>query len=121
MPRSTNAPASRARRNKVIKRAKGFRGSRHRLLRTAREAVQNAGQYAYRDRRARKREFRRLWIARINAATRQSGLNYSLFIRGLKMANVEVDRKVLAEMAVSDEAGFRELVKIAKAQIDAAA
>ncbi len=121
MPRSTNAPASRNRRRKVLKRAKGYRGSRHRLLRTAREAVQHAGVYAYRDRRNRKREFRRLWIARINAASRLNGLNYSTFMRGLKLANIEVDRKVRADMAVTDAAGFAELVKLAKAQLDPAA
>ena len=121
MPRSTNAPASRNRRRKVLKKAKGYRGSRHRLLKTAREAVQHAGTYAYRDRRARKREFRRLWIARINAASRLNGMNYSTFMRGLKLANIEVDRKVLAEMAISDADGFAELVKLAKAQLETAA
>ncbi|MCP4639705.1 MAG: 50S ribosomal protein L20 [bacterium] len=121
MPRSTNAPASRERRKKYLKRAAGYRGSRHRLLKTARQAVEQAGVYAYRDRKVRKRDFRKLWIARINAATRASGLNYSRFIRGLKLANIDLNRKVLADMAVTDEAGFTKLVELAKAQLEAAA
>jgi large subunit ribosomal protein L20 len=120
MPRSTNAPASRRRRNKYIKLASGYRGSRHRLIKTARQAVERAGVYAYRDRRQRKREFRKLWIARINAATRASGLTYSRFIRGLKLAEVDVDRKVLAEIAVSDESAFGQLVELAKSKLQAA-
>ena len=119
MPRATNAPASRRRRKKYSKLASGYRGSRHRLLKTARQAVERAGQYAYRDRKQRKREFRKLWIARINAATRASGLSYSRFIRGLKLAEVDVNRKMLAEIAVSDEAAFTRLVELAKTKLQA--
>ena len=119
MPRVTNAPASRRRRRKFIKRASGYRGSHHRLMKTARQAVEHAGQYAYRDRKARKRDFRRLWIARINAATRASGLSYSRFIRGLKLANIDVNRKMLAEIAATDEARFSELVELVKAALAA--
>ena len=119
MPRSTNAPASRNRRRKIVKRAKGYRGSRHRLLKTAKQAVDRAGQYAYRDRKVRKRDFRRLWIARINAAARAHGLTYSRFIKGLKLANVEINRKMLAEIAVSDEAAFSQIVETAKGKLDA--
>ena len=106
MPRATNNPASRRRRKRYLTAAKGYRGARSKLYRTAREAVEKGLQYAYRDRRNRKRDFRKLWIARINAATRQNGMSYSRFINGLKKANVELDRKVLAEMAVSDQASF---------------
>lgn len=118
MPRSNNAPASRRRRKKFIKRASGFRGSRHRLIKTARQAVEHADRYAYRDRKARKRDFRKLWIARINAATRANGMPYSRFILGLRKAHIDVNRKMLAEMAVSDEAGFTKLVEMAKAELD---
>ncbi len=121
MPRSTNAPASRSRRKKFIKRAAGYRGSRHRLLKTARQAVEHAGTYAYRDRKTRKRDFRKLWIARINAATRAEGLTYSRFILGLKLANINVNRKMLAEIAATDEAGFQRLVEVVKAKLQAAA
>ena len=120
MPRSTNAPASRSRRRKIVKRAKGYRGSRHRLLKTAKQAVDRAGQYAYRDRKVRKRDFRRLWIARINAAARAHGLTYSRFIKGLKLANVEINRKMLAEIAVTDEAAFSQIVETAKSKLDVA-
>lgn len=119
MPRSTGAPASRNRRKKIIKLAKGYRGSRHRLLKTAKQAVDHAGQYAYRDRRNRKRDFRRLWIARINAATRANGLSYSKFIRGLKLANIDINRKMLAEIAVSDAAAFTQIVETAKSNLEA--
>lgn len=119
MPRATNAPASRARRKKYIQQASGYRGNRHRLLRTAREAASKAGQYAYRDRKARKRDFRKLWIARINAATRASGLTYSQFIRGLKMADLDINRKMLAEIAATDEERFNELVDVVKNQLRA--
>ena len=118
MPRSTNSPASRQRRKKFIKLASGYRGSRHRLIKTARQAVEHAGVYAYRDRKVRKRDFRKLWIARINAATRANGMPYSRFILGLRKANLDVNRKMLAEMAVSDEAGFTKLVELAKAELD---
>ena len=104
---------ARRRRKKVLKLAKGFRGGRSKLYRTAADAVDKALMYAYRDRKARKRDFRRLWIARINAAARLNNLSYSKFIHGLKVANVELDRKILAEMAVSDPSGFTELAKLA--------
>lgn len=118
MPRSTNKPASRARRRKILKLASGYRGSRHRLIKTAKQAVDHAGVYAYRDRKVRKREFRKLWIARINAATRAAGMNYSTFIQGLKRANIDINRKMLAEIAATDEAAFNQLIQTVKAHID---
>ena len=108
---------ARKRRKKVLKLAKGYRGGRSKLFRTATDAVDKALMYAYRDRRARKRDFRRLWIARINAATRMNNLSYSKFIRGLKLANIELDRKVLAELAISDPSGFSQIVKLASEQL----
>jgi len=117
MPRATNAPASRNRRRKVMKLAKGFRGSRHRLFRTAKAAVDHAGQYAYRDRRAKKRDFRKLWITRINAAARAHGLTYSRFMQGLRLAKIEINRKMLADIAVRDAAAFTVIVDAAKAQL----
>lgn len=102
------------RRKKILKLAKGYRGGRSKLYRTAADAVDRALQYAYRDRRARKRDFRRLWIARINAAARLNNLSYSRFIRGLKGAHVEIDRKILAELAVSDPNTFSHLAAIAE-------
>ncbi len=108
---------ARRRRKKVLKLAKGFRGGRSKLFRTAADAVDKALMYAYRDRRARKRDFRRLWIARINAGARMNGLSYSKFIHGLKTANVELDRKVLAELAVSDPAGFSQVARLAAQQV----
>jgi large subunit ribosomal protein L20 len=119
MPRATNAPASRKRRRKYLKQAKGYFGSRHRLMKTARQAVEKAGQYAYRDRKQRKRQFRQLWIARINAATRAEGLTYSRFMQGLRLAEVDVNRKMLAEIAVTDSAKFAELVALAKSKLQA--
>jgi large subunit ribosomal protein L20 len=104
---------ARRRRKKVLKLAKGFRGGRSKLYRTAADAVDKALMYAYRDRRVRKRDFRRLWIARINAAARINNISYSKFMHGLKLANVELDRKVLAELAISDPAGFSQIVKVA--------
>ena len=104
---------ARRRRKKILKLAKGFRGSRSKLIRTAADAVDKALMYAYRDRKARKRDFRRLWIARINAATRINGISYSKFIHGLKQANVELDRKVLAELAISDPEGFAKIAGMA--------
>ncbi len=104
---------ARQRRKKVLKLAKGFRGGRSKLFRTAADAVDKALMYAYRDRRARKRDFRRLWIARINAAARMNNLPYSKFIHGLKLADVRLDRKVLAELAVSDPSGFSEIANLA--------
>ncbi|MBI4431516.1 MAG: 50S ribosomal protein L20 [Candidatus Omnitrophica bacterium] len=114
MPRSTNAPASRRRRKKVLKRAKGFVGGRRKLYRTAQETVNRSFVYAYRDRKAKKRNFRRLWIVRLNAACRQNGISYSRFMKGLKQARVELDRKVLAELAVRSASTFAKLVEIAK-------
>lgn len=108
---------ARKRRNKVLKLAKGFRGGRSKLFRTAADAVDKALMYAYRDRRVRKRDFRKLWIARINAATRINNLTYSKFMFGLKKAGIELDRKVLAELAISDPAGFSRLVEISAQQI----
>ena len=104
---------ARRRRKKVLKLAKGFRGGRSKLYRTAADAVDKALMYAYRDRRARKRDFRRLWILRINAAAHMNNLSYSKFIHGLKLANIELDRKVLAELAVSDPSGFAQVAKMA--------
>ncbi len=120
MPRATNNPAGRARRKKILKLASGYRGSHHRLYKTARQAVDHAGVYAYRDRRNRKRDFRKLWIARINAAARACGLSYSRFIVGLKLANIDINRKVLADIAATDEVTFGQLVEQAKASLDAA-
>lgn len=109
---------ARRRRNKVLKLAKGFRGGRSKLFRTAADSVDKALMYAYRDRRTKKRNFRKLWIVRINAGARMNGLSYSKLINGLKKANCEVDRKVLAELAVSDPAGFSQLASIAAAQLN---
>lgn len=117
MPRTkTNVPRTK-RRKKILKQAKGFRGGRHRLYVPAKETLERALRYAYRDRRTKKRQFRRLWIARINAAARQHGLSYSRFMHGLKAADVEIDRKNLAELAVNDPAGFAKLAETAKAQL----
>lgn len=104
---------ARKRRKKILKLAKGFRGGRSKLFRTAADAVDKALMYAYRDRKARKRDFRKLWIARINAAARMNNISYSKFIHGLKLANIELDRKVLAELAISDPPGFAHLVNLA--------
>ncbi len=105
------------RRKKVLKLAKGYRGGRSKLFRTALNAVDKALMYAYRDRRTRKRDFRKLWISRINAATRMNNLSYSKFIHGLKLAKVDIDRKVLAELAVSDPSGFTRIAQLASQQI----
>jgi len=117
MSRVKNSVASRARKRKVLKRASGFRGGRSKLIRTAKEAVDKALKHSYRDRRTRKRDFRRLWISRINAATRIHNLSYSRFIDGLKKAGVQVNRKMLADLAVRDPNAFAELVRIANQQI----
>jgi large subunit ribosomal protein L20 len=114
MPRATNSPASRRRRKRVLKAAKGFRGFRSKLYRYAKDAVRKAMVYNYRDRKNRKREFRKLWIQRINAATRAHGLSYSRFSEGLKAAGIELDRKVLSDMAIKDEAAFAAIVKQVK-------
>ena len=116
MPRAKGGAKTRQRRKKVLKKAKGFVGGRSRLYRTAKETVLRAGAFAYRDRKAKKRTIRRLWIARINAACREAGLTYSVFISALKKAGVLLDRKVLAEIAVRDPAGFTKLTETAKAQ-----
>ncbi|MEE8541833.1 MAG: 50S ribosomal protein L20 [Desulfobacterales bacterium] len=108
---------ARRRRKKVLKLAKGYRGGRSKLFRTAADAVDKALMYAYRDRRARKRDFRKLWITRINAAARLHDLSYSKLMHGLKMAGVELDRKVLAELAISDPSGFEQIAKLAAQQL----
>jgi large subunit ribosomal protein L20 len=115
MPRVKRGFKARRRRNKVLKLAKGFYGGRRRMFRHAKETLHRAWVYAYRDRRQRKRQFRRLWIARINAAARQHGLSYSRFIGGLSKAGIELDRKVLADMAVFDPAGFAQVAEAARA------
>ena len=114
MPRSTNNVASRARRKKILKAARGYWGGKSKLIKTAKEAVQRSMRYAYRDRRARKREFRSLWITRINAAVRLHGMNYSGFIRQLAKANVQIDRKLLADMALQEPQTFAKLVEQVK-------
>ena len=119
MPRVKRGVTAHARHKKVIDQAKGFRGRRGNVYRIAKEAVMKAGQYAYRDRRVRKREFRALWIARINAAARELGLTYSVLMNGLKKAQIEVDRKVLADLAVADKAAFAVIAAQAKAQLAA--
>jgi len=119
MPRATNSPASRNRRKRIIKRAKGFRGFRSKLYRYAKDAVRKAQTYEYRDRKKRKGQFRRLWIQRISAGTRAQDITYSRFIEGLKAANIEVDRKILADLAVHDIDAFNSIVaqsKVALAQ-----
>lgn len=118
MPRATNSPASRARRKRVLLRAKGFRGFRSKLFRYAKDAVRKAMTYEYRDRKKRKGQFRRLWIQRISAATRNEGLTYSRFTEGLKAAGIEADRKILADLAVKDAAAFSAIVAQAKAALD---
>jgi large subunit ribosomal protein L20 len=117
MPRSTVSVASRRRRKKVLKQARGYFGARSRLYRTAREAVNRAQAYAYRDRRRKKRDFRRLWISRINAAARINGVSYSQLIHGLGKADVTVNRKVLADLAVRDPQAFAAIAEQAKAHL----
>ena len=119
MPRVKSGVVSHRRMRKVLKRAKGFYGGKHRLYRSAKEALMRSGQYAYRDRKVRKRDFRSLWITRINAAARIHGLTYSQLINGLKKANVSVDRKILADLAVNDDAVFGQLASVAQKQISA--
>ena len=114
MPRTKTVVPGRKRRRKVMTAAKGNRGGRRKLYQTARETQLRGMQFAYRDRRAKKRDFRRLWIVRINAAARLHGLSYSAFIRGLKVAQVEIDRKVLADLAIRDAAAFTRLAEVAK-------
>jgi large subunit ribosomal protein L20 len=117
MPRVKRGVQARARHKKILKQAKGYYGARSRVFRVAKQAVIKAGQYAYRDRRQRKRQFRALWIARINAAARINGLSYSRFIAGLKKAEIEIDRKVLADLAVYEQAAFTAVVEKAKAAL----
>lgn len=117
MARVKRGVTARARHKKILEKAKGYYGARRKTYRTAKQAVIKAGQYAYRDRKQRKRQFRRLWIARINAAARQCGISYSRLIDGLKKANIEIDRKVLADIAVYDSVAFSALADKAKAAI----
>ncbi|MCG8467256.1 MAG: 50S ribosomal protein L20 [Gemmatimonadetes bacterium] len=115
MPRSTNSVARNKRKKKILKEARGQFGARSKLYRTAKNSVERGWAYAYTDRRRKKRDFRRLWIARINAAARANGISYSRFVSGLRSAGVELNRKVLADLAVRDPAAFTELAEVAKA------
>jgi large subunit ribosomal protein L20 len=117
MPRVKRGVTARARHKKVLEQAKGYRGRRGNVFRVANEAVMKAGQYAYRDRRQRKRQFRALWIVRINAATRELGMTYSVFMNAMKKAAIEIDRKVLADLAVFDKPTFAKIVEQAKASL----
>jgi large subunit ribosomal protein L20 len=117
MPRVKRGVTAKARHKKVLNQAKGFRGRRNAVYRIAKEAVMKAGEYAYRDRRVKKREFRGLWIARINAAVRELGMTYSVFMNGLKKASIDIDRKVLADLAVHDKAAFAKIAEQAKASL----
>jgi len=117
MPRVKRGVVARAKHKQVLAQAKGFRGRRKNVFRVAKQAVMKAGQYAYRDRRVRKREFRALWIARINAAARSLGLSYSVLMNGLKKAEIEVDRKMLADLAIHDQAAFAKIAQQAKAKL----
>ena len=118
--RTTNGAARHKSKKRLFKRAKGYRGGRSKLTRTVKETLLRSGAYAFRDRRTRKRDFRRLWIIRINAACRAHGLRYSEFMHGVKLAGLELDRKTLSEMAIHDEAGFKTVVETAKAKLDQA-
>jgi len=117
MPRVKRGVTAHARHKKVLAQAKGFRGRRNSVFRIAKEAVMKAGQYQYRDRRQKKRDFRRLWIARINAAVRELGMTYSTFINGLTKAHIDIDRKVLADLAVFDKAAFTKIAEQAKSSL----
>ena len=119
MARVKRGVTARARHKKVLKAAKGYYGARSRTFRTAAQAVTKAGQYAYRDRRQKKRQFRALWIVRINAAARQHDLSYSQLINGLKKANIEIDRKVLSDLAINDKVAFQAIAEQAKAALNA--
>jgi len=121
MPRVKRGVTARASHKKVLKQAKGYRGARSRVFRVAKQAVTKAGQYAYRDRKAKKRQFRRLWIARINAAARENGISYSRLIQGLTKAEIDIDRKMLADLAIADSAAFSAIVEKAKANLPAQA
>lgn len=115
MPRANSSVPRHRRRRKILKQAKGYRGARSRRFKVAKDAVEKALQYAYRDRKRKKREFRRLWITRINAAARQNGMRYSRLIHALKENNIKLNRKVLAELAINDPEGFKEIVERVKA------
>ena len=117
MPRTKGGVVARRRRNRVLKAAKGFWGSKHCLYKVANQQVMKGRQYAFRDRKNNKRNFRKLWIVRINAAARMQGLTYSVLMHGLKVANIDVNRKMLSEMAISDAAGFTALCEVAKANL----
>ncbi|GMA51855.1 50S ribosomal protein L20 [Alicyclobacillus contaminans] len=119
MARVKGGVVTRRRHKKILKLARGYRGSKHRLFRTAKQQVMKSLMYAYRDRRVRKRDFRRLWIQRINAAARLNGLSYSRFMYGLKLAGVDVNRKMLADLAVADSKAFTELANVAKSKLQA--
>lgn len=119
MARVKGGMVTRRRHKKILKLARGYRGSKHRLFRTAKQQVMKSLMYAYRDRRVRKRDFRRLWIQRINAAARSNGLSYNKFMYGLKLAGVEVNRKMLADMAVADGPAFQQLVNVAREKLNA--
>lgn len=121
MPRATNSPASRARRKRVIDASKGYRGRRSKLFRYAKDAQMKGKYWAYRDRKTRKRNFRSLWITRLNAAVRAEGISYNRFIEGLKAAGITLDRKVLSDIAVQDEAAFKQIVDKARSAYDAKA
>jgi large subunit ribosomal protein L20 len=118
MPRATNAPASRARRKRVLEKAKGYRGRRSKLFRYAKDATMKAQYWAYRDRKTRKRTFRYLWIQRLNAAARANGMTYSRFVEGINAAGIGLDRKILADLAVTDEAAFKAIVEQAKVALE---
>lgn len=119
MARIKGALHTRKRRKRILKLAKGYRGAKSKQFRTAKQAVMKSGVYSYTGRKLKKRDFRKLWIARINAATRINGMSYSTFMHGLKLAGVDVNRKMLAEMAVNDAAGFAQLVEVAKSKVNA--
>ncbi len=118
MPRVKRGVVARAKHKKVLKKAKGYYGARSRVYRVAKQAVIKAGQYAYRDRRQKKRVFRNLWIARINAAARELGMTYSRFIEGVKAASIDMNRKMLSEIAISDKEAFKEIAKRAQVALD---
>ncbi|MGH8095161.1 MAG: 50S ribosomal protein L20 [Chthoniobacterales bacterium] len=118
MPRATNAPASRERRKRVLKSAKGYRGRRSKLFRYAKDATMKGKYWAYRDRKTRKRNFRMLWVQRLNAAVRAQGLTYSRFAEGLKAAGIGLDRKILSDLALTDEASFRGIVEQVKGALE---
>ncbi|MCZ6723675.1 MAG: 50S ribosomal protein L20 [Gammaproteobacteria bacterium] len=121
MPRVKRGVVAHARHKKILDKAKGYRGARSKILRVAKQAITKAGQYAYRDRRQRKRQFRALWIARINAGARENGMSYSVFMNGLKKASIEIDRKVLSDIAIFDKPAFATLIEKSRAGLEAAA